>query len=178
VSCRRLFPPLLAVLIAVTACHDSMAPSAPPGAARGSAEPAAARVVDKVSVTRTFHVVLTSTCLQEVLTLDGTFHEQFTSLAMPGDPVPYHYQLTDVVRGTGTSSSGAQYKYLDTEHQTLSQPNLESLHFTFSFPTQQLFIGKGAAPNLIVHFSTHTTVLPSGELQVSIDEVRVTCQNR
>jgi hypothetical protein len=162
---------LLALVTTLAACGDGTAPSA-------SSSAATARVHDRVSVTVPFNQVTASMCLREAsITITGTFHEEFTSVAVPGDPEPYHYELTDVVRGTGIGSSGTEYKFLDTEHQTLSQPDLESLHYTFSFPTQMLLIGKGGAPNRILHFSTHTTVLPSGELQVSIDEIRVTCQS-
>jgi hypothetical protein len=138
---------------------------------------AAARVHDRVSITAPFSEIASSVCLgEETLTITGTLYEQFTALSVPGEAV-YHYELTDVYRGTAVGSSGTVYKYVNTQHQGLSQPSLESTHYTFSFPAQILLIGEGGAPNRIVHFTTHTTVLPSGELQVSFDEIRVTCQN-
>lgn len=170
---------LLALVTTLAACDDPTAPSAPFATPTESGSLAAARVLDRVSVTAPFFQIASSNCLaEETLTISGTFHEEFISLAIPGDPQPYHYELTDVVRGTAIGSSGAEYKFLFTEHQTLSLPNLESAHSTFSFPGQNLLIGKGGAPNLVIHFTEHTTYLPSGELQVSLDEIRVTCQNR
>jgi hypothetical protein len=167
---RPIMPGLL-VLATLFGCDNSTAPS--------EQNLAAARVHDRVSISVPFEEVTGSACLgEETLTISGTLFEQFNSVSVPGDPVPYRYELTDVYRGIAVGSSGTVYKYVNTQHQTLSQPSLESTHWTFSFPTQILLIGKGSAPNRIVHFTTHTTVLPSGELQVAIDEIRVTCQAR
>jgi len=168
---------LLAFITTLAACDDPAAPPAPLGPPTSSS--AAGRVFDRVRATVPFSETASSACLgEETLTITGTFYEEFMSVSVPGDPSPYHYELTDIYRGTAVGSSGTVYKYVNTQHQTLSQPSLESTHWTFSFPTQILLIGKGAAPNRIIHFTTHTTVLPSGELQVSIDEIRVTCQSR
>jgi hypothetical protein len=168
---RRIAPCLLPLLVlTLLACDD-------PTTASGPSSTAAARVIDRVTLTAPFDEIASSACLgEETLTITGTLYEQFTSVSVPGDPVPYHYELTDVYRGTAVGSSGTTYKYVNTQHQTLSQPSLESAHWTFSFPAQILLIGNGGAPNRIVHFTTHTTVLPSGELQVFFDEIRVTCQ--
>jgi hypothetical protein len=161
----------LLVLATLVACDNSTASSDP--------NLAAARLHDRVSITVPFEEVAASECLGEAtITITGTQFEQFNSVSIPGDPGPYHYELTDVYRGIGVGSSGNIYKYVNTQHQTLSQPSLESTHWTFSFPTQILLIGAGGAPNRILHFTTHTTVLPSGELRVDIDELRVTCQAR
>lgn len=170
---HRTAPQLvLAIVTTLAACTDATSPS-------DSQSLAAARVLDRVSVTEPFSQIASSECLgEEILTITGTFHEEFTSISVPGEPAPYHYQLTDIIRGTAIGSSGTEYKFLATEHQTLSQPELESTHYTFSFPTQILLIGKGSAPNRILHFTTHSTVLPSGELQVSIDEIRAICHSQ
>ena len=173
----RIAPLMLATIVTLAACDDSTAPSSPLASPTGSGTVAAARLHDRVSIKVPFNETTSSVCLGEAtLIISGTLYEEFISVSVPGEPVPYHYGLTDVYRGTAVGSSGTVYKYVNTQHQTLSQPSLESTHYTFSFPTQILLIGEGGAPNLIVHFTTHTTVLPSGDLQVSIDEIRVTCQ--
>ena len=137
---------------------------------------AATRIHDRLSFTEPFNQIASSECLgEESLTITGTFHEEFMTVTRVGDPQPYHYELNDIIRGVAVSSSGTEYKFLVNEHQTLSAPDFESAHFTFSFPGQIRLIGTGGAPNLVIHFTEHTTVLPTGELHVDINEVRASC---
>lgn len=104
-------------------------------------------------------------CTGEVVEVSGTLH--LVSQTQMDGSVIGHFNYADVT-GVGLSS-GSQYRANSVDHVRLSAAS--DVHSIRSFR----LINLGAGSNLLVSVTYHITVNATGELTVSIDDLRTQC---
>jgi hypothetical protein len=119
-----------------------------------------------------FAFALDNPCTGEVIDLVGELDGVVTSSINPAG----HIHLAEVHRITasGLSSSGIEYKYLQTspDHLTL---DVDGAPFTATGETTGLLISQGGTANLDQHVLFHLTIDANGDVTATVDNASVDC---
>jgi hypothetical protein len=135
----------------------------------GLALPAQAAVTQNIKQPTTMVVVIP--CNGDVVILEGDMHilMTFTLDGNGGVHVKSHFQPQNL---KGTSEAGNSYIGAGVTQDNLNTKVGE----TSTYINNYRMIGKGQAPNFMVHETWHITINANGEVTAEVDNVKTTCE--
>jgi hypothetical protein len=120
-----------------------------------------------------------SPCTGELVHITGQQDQQLTIVGPPdliesGNET--HIEQLETVTGTGTGIvSGTTYAIRDVFHVGFDSPSITATHGTFTSVETLHAIGAQQGQSFLIRFASHTTFLPSGEVNTTFDTQASKC---